>query len=130
MKKQHKITAIHNREGGAKGGWIGIIPDEDTYQKLKAGEVAWKESQLRRMSDVKIPADLFFRLMAMDTETSSLQAIISYLDTSIRGNPHEGRWVTESGEEISADVAAVQQWWDTCMKPELVRVFVSDLDAK
>ncbi len=130
MKKQHKLAVIHNREHGELGGWVGVIPDEETYEKLKAGEVDWKAEHKPRMKEIKIPTELFFRLMVMDNDDSLLQALITYVDEAFKRQSQDGPWITEQGEEILMSVDDAQQWWDTCMKPELVRALVVDPNAK
>lgn len=66
MSKKQTLKAIHNGSKGDKKGWIGLIPDEATYQKLKSGEIEWPEHIEKQMSEVKIPLSLFLRLAALD----------------------------------------------------------------
>lgn len=130
MKKHHKLELIHNGKSAEKSGWIGVIPDEETYEKLKAGAVDWKPEQKARIKEIKLPVELFYRLMVMDTDESFLQALITYVDEAFKRQTDDGPWVTEKGEEIIIDVNHAQEWWETCMKPELVRALVVDPDAK
>lgn len=127
MKKHQKLSLIHSRESG---GWIGVVPDEETYEKLKTGTVDWKPEQKSRIKEIKIPTELFYRLMVMDTDESFLQALITYIDESLKRQAHEDRWVTDQGGEFETNVTDIRAWWETCMKPELVRALVVDPDAK
>lgn len=130
MKKHQKLSLIHNGKYGDLGGFIGLIPDEETYEKLKAGEVDWKAGNKARMKEIRLPVELFYRLMIMDTDESFLQALITYVDESLRRQEHADRWVTDQGGEFKTNVNDIRTWWETCMKPELVRALVVDPDAK
>lgn len=57
------LKAIH---GGTHRGYIGSIPDENTYAELKRGEIDWKEHIKNHMDTIQIPKELFYRLMALD----------------------------------------------------------------
>lgn len=46
--------------------------------------------------------------------------IITYIDKRLQEQPHESIWITNNNQEISIDLGYVQQWWDACMKPEIV----------
>lgn len=130
MKKHQKLALIHNDGRGEKSGWIGVVPDEETYEKLKAGEVDWKPEHKSRIKEIRIPTELFFRLMVMDTDESFLQALITYIDEAFKRQENEGRWITDHGGELETNVNDIRTWWETCMKPELVRALVVDPDAK
>lgn len=130
MKKQHKIRAVHNGKSGEKSGFIGLIPDEETYQKVKNGEADWKSNVKPRMTNIQIPKELFYRLMTLDIgvmedeSESPIQKLISYIDEAFKKAPFEGTWVNEKGDIFSVDVPQAQKWWNECMKPELVRLCV------
>ena len=130
MKKHQKLSLIHNGKYGEHGGFVGLIPDEETYEKLKAGEVDWKAPNKARMKQIQLPVEIFYRLMVMDTDESFLQALITYVDESVKRQQHEYRWVTDQGEEVATNVNDIRTWWENCMKPELVRALVVDPDAK
>ena len=63
---KNTLKAIHNGAKGDKKGWIGLIEDEATYQKLKSGELEWPEHIEKNMTHVKIPLELFLRFAALD----------------------------------------------------------------
>jgi hypothetical protein len=54
----------------------GIVESLDMYDKLKKGEVDWKDHVKPNLKSITIPAELFFRLMEQDImlehEVSSL----------------------------------------------------------
>ena len=47
-------------------GLVGLVPDEETYEKLKHGTTDWRDTQKARMNAVQIPYDLFMHLMKLD----------------------------------------------------------------
>lgn len=57
------------------GTWTGLIPDEETYEDLKAGKVDWKEEKKATMSYVVIPKDLFYRFMENEIMTEKWVAM-------------------------------------------------------
>lgn len=62
MSKKQLLKAIYARSNG----FVGSIPDEETYTKLKNGEIDWKEHVKNQMVAVVIPKEVFYRLMALD----------------------------------------------------------------
>lgn len=53
-----------------------------------------------------------------------MQEIIDYIDRAIDERPHGSSfWVDELGRRFTTDVGYAAEWWDECMKPELLRVF-------
>lgn len=58
---KNKVKALHN---GA--GFTGSIPDEEVYEQVKAGERDWKPGVKAKLTHITIPADVFYRLMALD----------------------------------------------------------------
>ena len=50
-----------------------------------------------------------------------MEDLIKYIDSRIEENPYEGSWMTDLGERVSVDVGYVYDWWNDCMKPELLR---------
>ena len=57
------ITAKHNGKG-----FTGHIEDEDTYNKVKDGELTWKPHIKKQITHYRIPAAVFERLMQLDRE--------------------------------------------------------------
>lgn len=54
----------------------------------------------------------------------TLLEIVAYIDRAIDERPHtDSIWKDERGERYTADVGYAAEWWETCMKPELLRVF-------
>lgn len=116
MKKQHKhhnIPAIHERERG----FVGIIDSEDTFLKLKAGMVSWKESLEPKMTDVRLPKELFYRLMALDMEdpVPPIQQFVTAIDKLF--------------EEATYGNMTPQEWWET-VRGGLIREFTVEESAK
>lgn len=52
-----------------------------------------------------------------------VQDFIEYIDKRLAENPYEGSWITDKGERIPVDVGYAYEWWNNCMKPELLRKF-------
>ena len=112
MKKHYKIPAIHVRDRG----FVGIIDSEDTYMKLKAGMVSWKDTLEPKMTDVRIPKELFYRLMALDMEDSAppIQQFMMAID--------------ELFKESAYDTMTPREWWTT-IRSELIRQFTVEESA-
>ena len=112
MKKYHNIPAIHERNRG----FVGLIDSEETYIKLKAGRVGWKENLEPKMTDVQIPKELFYRLMALDMEDSAppIQQFITAID--------------ELFKESNYDTMTPQEWWNT-IRSSLIRQFTIEEHA-
>ena len=110
--KQHHIPAIHERERG----FIGLIDSEETYLKLKAGRVSWKEHLEPKMTDVRIPKELFYRLMALDMEDSAppIQQFIMAIDKTF--------------EDADYGDITPKEWWAT-IRSELIRQFTVEEGA-
>lgn len=50
--------------------------------------------------------------------------LIDYINKAFYERPHsQTRWIDELGNAIPADVGYAEEWWEDCMKPELLRVF-------
>lgn len=49
-------------------GFKGLVPDMDTYEKLKNGETDWKDHVKAKMTEVTIPYELFVKLMQQDKQ--------------------------------------------------------------
>ena len=47
-------------------GFKGQIPDIDTYERYKKGEIDWKDHVRKKLKAVEIPYDLFLRLTDLD----------------------------------------------------------------
>ena len=47
--------------------------------------------------------------------------IITYIDKRLQEQPYQSIWITNDNQNISIDLGYVQQWWNTCMKPELIK---------
>ena len=112
MKKYHNIPAIHERDRG----FIGLIDSEDTYLRLKAGMVGWKETLEPKMTDVRIPKELFYRLMALDMEDSAppIQQFITAIDELFR--------------ESDYNTMTPKEWWET-IRSGLIRQFTIEEGA-
>ena len=52
-----------------------------------------------------------------------IQELIDYIDSRIDQQQFESRWISDQGERITADVGYGSEWWENCMKPELLRKF-------
>ena len=53
-----------------------------------------------------------------------LLEIISYIDRAINERDHGSViWKDENGGRHTTDVGYAAEWWEDCMKPELLRVF-------
>lgn len=52
-----------------------------------------------------------------------IQKIIDYIDSRIDQQLYEGSWINDEGERITTDVGYGAEWWENCMKPELLRKF-------
>lgn len=61
------MKAIHNGHS-----FTGLIPDKDTYEKLKNSQVGWKPNTYSRITDIKIPLELFNYLMDRDKSLDNL----------------------------------------------------------
>lgn len=53
------------------GDFRGLVKDQETYERLKAGEVDWKPHVKEKLNEVIIPYKLFEYLMELDKETSN-----------------------------------------------------------
>ena len=53
-----------------------------------------------------------------------LLEIVTYIDRAFDRQLWDSMWINEKGELQSADVGYGGEWWEECMKPELIRVFV------
>lgn len=60
------MKAIHNGKSGSASGFVGTIPDNETYQEVKNGNKDWKPHIKSRMTHILIPYELFCRLMELD----------------------------------------------------------------
>ena len=60
--KAHRVT----------NGFRGIIPDIETYEKLKRDEVGWDPHVEAQMAEIILPYELFVRLMELDKEKSDV----------------------------------------------------------
>ena len=56
-------------------------------------------------------------------EAKNINDIFEYIDKAFDRTPYEGSWITDTGERVSCDVGYAYEWWNDCMKPELIRVF-------
>lgn len=52
-----------------------------------------------------------------------IQEFIDHIESRLNEQPYEGSWISDLGERIPADVGYVYDWWNYCMKPELLRKF-------
>lgn len=59
-----------------------------------------------------------------DAVEECLQEIISYIDQAFERQRYDSVWIDENLGLQSADVGYAGEWWEECMKPELIRVFV------
>lgn len=54
----------------------------------------------------------------------NINNLIKYIDDAFNNRSHlSAYWVDENGNDIGADVGYAWEWWQDCMKPELIRVF-------
>ena len=110
--KKNTIPAIHERERG----FIGIIDSEDTYLRLKAGKVSWKDTLEPKMTDVRIPKELFYRLMALDMEDNAppISQFIAAVDKVFQDTDY-------------SDMTP-QAWWET-VRAGLIKEFTVEENA-
>lgn len=73
-KKQQHLRAIHSGYRGERNAFIGLVPTEESYTQLKAGETDWKPLTKKRMTHVQIPIELFNRLMELDKSAVNIKA--------------------------------------------------------
>lgn len=66
--KRIKVTCKYD------GTFVGYIADEETYDKVKNGVVDWKEHVKPSITEYKIPAAVFKRLLELDRQLNSLSA--------------------------------------------------------
>ena len=58
----------------------------------------------------------------MDLDRMAVKDVIEYIDNTFEERLHgSGVWITETGECITTDVGYAEEWWNNCMKPELLR---------
>lgn len=69
------MKALYNRDGTTKG----LVPDYETYCKLKLGKVDWKPLLKDKLKSVEIPYGVFEHLMDRDKEMyqSPIELIMS-----------------------------------------------------
>lgn len=53
----------------------------------------------------------------------NLNDIFEYIENAFERTPYQGSWITETGDRVTCDVGYAYEWWNDCMKPELIRVF-------
>lgn len=58
---ENRVKAMHNGYG-----FTGQIYDEETYERVKAGELDWKPTVKAKMTHMVIPTEVFYRLMELD----------------------------------------------------------------
>lgn len=58
---KNKVKAMHNGYG-----FTGQIYDEETYERVKDGELDWKPTVKAKMTHMVVPAEVFYRLMELD----------------------------------------------------------------
>ena len=46
----------------------GYIEDTEMYEDVKSGKKSWKDYMYARMTHIRIPKEVFERLMALDRE--------------------------------------------------------------
>lgn len=61
---KNKVKAMHNGYD-----FTGQIYDEETYERVKAGELDWRPAVKAKMTHMVIPAEVFYRLMELDKVT-------------------------------------------------------------
>ena len=78
------MKALYNRDGTTKG----LIPDFETYSKLKLGKVDWKPHLKGKLKSVEIPYDVFEHLMERDVEMyqSPIELIMGQQRTQLEDN--------------------------------------------
>lgn len=54
---------------------------------------------------------------------ATMRDFIEYIESAWKRQRFESAWITENGERITCDTGYAGEWWDECMKPELIRVF-------
>ena len=53
--------------------------------------------------------------------------LIEYIDRALIERPRgDSIWLDEQGKVHTADIGYAGEWWDECMKPELLRVLYSE----
>lgn len=57
------LVARHNGKG-----FTGIMPDEETYEKVKDDEYDWKPHVKSKITHYTIPATVFERLVQLDRD--------------------------------------------------------------
>lgn len=64
----YDLKVKHNRMRGSESGFVGIIPDKDTFERVSVGELTWKETVHHKMKSVQVPKDLFYELVRIYNE--------------------------------------------------------------
>ena len=59
-----------------------------------------------------------------DAMEACLPEIVNYIDRAFERQRYDSVWINENLGLQSADVGYGGEWWEECMKPELIRVFV------
>lgn len=63
---------------------VGNVDSDVTYEKLKRGLVDWKPYIKKKLTMVKIPAEVFFRLMELDKQLD-LENFNEYMESLKNG---------------------------------------------
>lgn len=62
-----KVQAINDR-----GGYRGHMEDEETYTRVRNGEVDWKPHIKKKIKHYTVPANVFERLLALDRQVNGI----------------------------------------------------------
>lgn len=55
---------------------------------------------------------------------------IEYIDNAFDRPHFTSCWIDDTGSGRFTDVGYAEEWWDGCMKPELLRVFGGEPDDR
>lgn len=62
----------------------------------------------------------------------SINDVICYIDKRFeeQDSEHRGWWTDLDGEPYYTDIAYAFEWWNYCMKPELLKILKNELNAE
>lgn len=82
-----------------------------------------KEELIRALRYDRDQYDHGFADGHMNAQQEAHHEIITYIDNAFNRSHGDSYWVDEQGKKHSVDVGYGGEWWEECMKPELLRVF-------
>ena len=98
-----------------------VIDPAPIIEKLAARCLETKRLECSVLGNV---IDMLRAAPSVDAVELGLLEIATYIDRAFDRQLWDSRWINEKGELQSADVGSGGEWWEECMKPELIRVFV------